>query len=144
MSKSKETYIVRKWDKGSQSKDRRVAHRYSPNEKVITCLGWQDAETYRYAQAEIVNISVSGLLLEADESPPQGQAVWLRLEEPHPTDWVEATVVPPHPGCRNPRTVRVAFRESCPYPFFKAVVNGFNGQDRLMSLPQDLKNPQWW
>ena len=42
--------------------------------------------------------------------------MWLRLEEPTPTEWVEATVV----RRAGPRKVGLDFAKHCPYDFFKA------------------------
>jgi hypothetical protein len=144
MSKRQQTYITRLWDAFRQSKDRRAAPRYSTSESLAACLCWHVGEEHKYTQSEILNVSTTGLLLQVVESPPEHAKVWVRLEEPNPTDWVEADVVRVESRWGEPKTARLRFRESCPYDIFKAAVNGFAGKNGFMTLPKDLKSSKYW
>jgi hypothetical protein len=138
------SHIVRFSEEFRRSKDRRGAPRYSPSVAVEACLSWMEGTEYQYAKAEIIDVSMTGLHLRVAEIHPKKGTVWVRLEPPNPADWVEADVVEGSRG--EPTSVRVHFRVSCPYDMFKAAVNGFAhkpGQG-FMTLPNDLKNPQYW
>jgi PilZ domain len=43
--------------------------------------------------ARLVNISRDGALVISKDFPPQDAPLWLRVESPVKTDWVEATIV---------------------------------------------------
>jgi PilZ domain-containing protein len=144
MSKHLPPYISRLWESVRKSKDRRMAPRYSPNEEVRVCVAWRNGEEYQYVAARIGNVSVSGALLLADGTPPADQPLWVRLDDPSSAEWVAAELIEARREARDRHVLRLAFRDGCPYAFFKASVNGFKADEGLMSLPQDLKHPEWW
>jgi len=47
----------------------------------------------RRIEARLVNISRGGALIVADKRPPYEPPMWLRIESPVKTDWVETTIV---------------------------------------------------
>ena len=82
------------WLLGSEDplRDRRRSPRYPalPNRAR---MAWQEGGRTRVSTARLLNISGVGALVVADEKPIKGQAVWVRLEEPAPTEWVEARIM---------------------------------------------------
>jgi hypothetical protein len=139
MSKNRTPYITRLLDLVRQSKDRRGAPRYSPSESVAACLCWHAGKEHQYTKSEILNVSMTGVMLRVVEVPPENAPVWVRLEEPNPTDWVEADVVRVNNHWGEPKTARLRFREPCPYDIFKAAVNGFASKNGFMTLPKDSR-----
>jgi pSer/pThr/pTyr-binding forkhead associated (FHA) protein len=84
-----------------------------PVEKTMTlCTCW----------ARLIDISQTGLLVRSETIPPVDAQVWLRLEDARLPDWVEVVVKGGTPEPSGVYRVRLAFRESCPYDLFKAVV----------------------
>jgi hypothetical protein len=144
MGKHGTSYITRFWDSVRQSKDRRGAPRYTPAEALVACLCWHQGDEHKYTKGTIINVSATGILMMVDEVPPPKGAVWIRLEPPHPTDWVEGDTVRVENHWGEPKTARVRFREACPYDMFKAAVNGFAEKEGFMTLPSDLKNTRFW
>jgi len=47
----------------------------------------------RRINVRLVNISRHGALIVAENPPPDEAPMWLRIESPVKTDWVEATIV---------------------------------------------------
>jgi hypothetical protein len=75
------------------------------------------------AGARLVDISQTGIQVVSEAVPPADQRVWLRLESPQPSDWVEVVMKGTSPeGQGKAHRVRLAFLHSCPYDFFKVVV----------------------
>ncbi len=74
-----------------------------------------------------MDVSLGGSSIASSDLPPEDRPVWIRLDGPAPTDWVEASVLGVSTLGRGPHHVRVAFREHCPYDFFKAAVSGIQG-----------------
>jgi hypothetical protein len=74
--------------------------------------------------ARLLDISQTGALVLSEAVPPANQRVWLRLKSPQVTDWVEVVLKgeSPEPQETHRHRVRLAFRETCPYDFFKAAV----------------------
>jgi pSer/pThr/pTyr-binding forkhead associated (FHA) protein len=72
--------------------------------------------------ARLVDISQTGMLVLSERIPPADQRLWLRLENPLISDWVEVVLKGATHANQGGHSVRLAFREACPYDFFKAVV----------------------
>jgi hypothetical protein len=84
----------------------------------------EETMNQRYMDAEVVDISQTGMAVLGVEIPRPHQKIWLRLEQPHPTDWVEVVLkgaTQPVPGRH---LIRLAFTQACPYDFFKAALYG--------------------
>jgi hypothetical protein len=104
-----------------------------------TRLEWWTKQKPHETSARLVNISEGGALLVAEEAPPLKQDVWLRLEEPTPTDWIKATVL----RRGEPDETVLSFPEGCPYDFYMAAVFGFN-LDGLLSPPVSEPASSLW
>jgi pSer/pThr/pTyr-binding forkhead associated (FHA) protein len=76
----------------------------------------------RVSSARLVDISQTGALVLSEAVPPPGGRIWLRLETPQITDWVEVVLKGSTPEAPGTHRVRLAFREACPYDIFKLVV----------------------
>jgi pSer/pThr/pTyr-binding forkhead associated (FHA) protein len=74
------------------------------------------------SSARLVDISQTGMLVLSEKVPPADQQLWLRLENPLITEWVEVVMKGATHANQGGHSVRLAFREACPYDFFKAVV----------------------
>src|SRR4051794_11891917 len=92
------------------SVDRRRSPRYRalPNRGL---LSWRDDGQARRSRVQLLNVSGVGVLLATERRLDRGQAVWLRSEEPVPTEWIEATVV----RRAGARKIALDFAEHCPY-----------------------------
>jgi hypothetical protein len=114
---------------GGHRSDRRISPRYSAV-KNRACLSWRVEAENCESTARLINISSSGALVLAEKRPARGRAVWLRLEVPVATEWVEATIVRivKVPGVlwfrKTAYLVRICFKEPCPYHLFKLATHG--------------------
>jgi pSer/pThr/pTyr-binding forkhead associated (FHA) protein len=81
------------------------------------------------SRALLLDISQTGMLILSETRPPAGLPIWLRLETPRVTEWVEVVVI----GASiaddggGAHQVRLSFRDACPYDFFKVVVYSKRG-----------------
>jgi PilZ domain len=64
----------------------------------------------RRTDARLVNISRDGALVVAENPPPDEAPVWLRVESPVRTDWVEAMIV----RIGQDREIALQFPLGCP------------------------------
>lgn len=86
-------------------------------------VGWNQADTtFHASSARMVDISRGGAQLLIVDPPHPRSKVWICLGKPDPSDCVEAIVLDVRIARRNVWTVRLAFREPCPHPFFEAAV----------------------
>jgi len=76
----------------------------------------------RSCGARLLDISQTGLLVLSADRPPADGRIWLRLETPEATDWVELVIKGTTPATDGAHRLRLAFREACPYDFFKTVL----------------------
>jgi hypothetical protein len=72
----------------------------------------------------VVDISQMGVVVLFDHVPRPAARIWLRLERPQPTDWVEVDLKGVTRSSQGSHPVRLAFRELCPYNLSKAAVYG--------------------
>lgn len=117
--------------------DRRGAPRYAANGLCQAWLGWFEGGEQRNTPAEIVNLSMTGALVKVVAAPPAQQPVWLRLEQPQPSDWFEATIVEVRKRCWRKAFVRLALKNSCPYDVFTAALKGFREPAGRITMPGD-------
>jgi hypothetical protein len=103
------------------AQERRVSCRY-PVDDALALLSWWEPMQSRVCGARLVDISQTGVLVLSEAVPPADERVWLRLETPQVTDWVEVVPKGSTPEGPGAHRVRFAFREACPYDIFKAVV----------------------
>ena len=92
-------------------KDRRRFPRY-PAVTNWAFLARHEGGRICIAPAQLLDLSSVGACALVDERPLEGQATWLRLEEPEPTGWVKANVVRRSGTCQ----VGLDFAEHCPAP----------------------------
>ena len=79
----------------------------------------------RSCGALVLDVSYTGISLVSEATPRGGQTVFVRLERPQPSAWVEGVVRSIATRERiDDLLVRLAFREPCPYEFFKTAVYG--------------------
>lgn len=76
----------------------------------------------RTCGARLLDISQTGLLVLSAEVPPADGRIWIRLEGPHVTDWVEVVIKGTTAATDGAHRLRLAFRDVCPYDVFKAVL----------------------
>jgi hypothetical protein len=79
--------------------------------------------------ARIQEINPLGALLVAMVRPPSGQPVWLRLQEPSPTNWVEVKVA----RITASGEIEVVFSGSCPNAVYKAMAHACTRQHQMSS-----------
>jgi hypothetical protein len=87
-------------------------------------LGWWEGRTYRKSPATLMDISHGGSKAIAEIPPPRRSTIWICLDGPRRTEWIEAEVLEVVRRRDNTAEVRMKFREICPYSFFEAAVFG--------------------
>jgi hypothetical protein len=103
--------------------DRRGSERFAPAQDQAW-IGWWEGRVYRKSRATLLDISQGGARAVAEASPPRRATVWICLDGPNRTEWVEAEVLEVRRMPDGSALVRMAFRELCPYTFFEATLNG--------------------
>ena len=61
-------------------------------------------------EARLMNLSRDGALIVAEKAPPYEPPIWLRIESPVKTDWVEAKIV----RIGQNREIALKFPRRCP------------------------------
>ncbi len=105
--------------------NRRQHERYAAAEDQAW-LGWWEGRIYRRSPSTLINISHGGAKLIAELPPPRRSSVWVCLDGPRRTEWIEAEVIQVIRRPDQSAEVRIAFRELCPYTFFEVAVYGFS------------------
>lgn len=105
--------------------NRRQFERYASAEDQAW-IGWWEGRIYRKSPATLLDISQGGAKLVAESSPPRRATIWICLDGPMRTEWVEAEALEVTRLRDGSARVRVAFREICPYTFFEVAVHGFS------------------
>ena len=90
-------------------------------------LGWWDGPTFRAVEAVLLNISKGGVLVQAETPPPRRSVVWICLEGPRRTEWVEGKTleVGKERIASSTSEIRIMFDDICPYAFFEVAVFGW-------------------
>ena len=112
--------------------DRRSAVRHPAVENEARLSWWVESECVERA-CRIQNIGLLGASIAVAEHPPGDHPLWLRLNAPIQTGWIEASlawVLGPEFG--------VAFPGACPYDVFQALVPGCSpdGRPRPEAAPE--------
>ena len=123
---------IRKNKKG----ERRVMCRYVAAKAPVE-IGWWIGEEFKTVEVALRDISLSGASAETRTPPPDSAPIWLRLNNPAQPDWVEAKVIAITTRFWGPALVRMKFRESCPYEFFKAAIQGIVPPDEAEDSAQE-------
>ena len=98
-------------------------------------LAWRAEGNSVSVAARVSDISQSGAAVLVEQAPPlrKDDPVWLRMEHPAPSDWVEARVVAVTVITKRSllfltqvvgHLVRLQFTGSCPYEMFKTATHG--------------------
>ncbi len=83
-------------------------------------LEWLDERGFHRAEARLINLSETGVLVETREQPQAGMPVWLQLVQPLPSGVVRATVV----RADGPERVGLTFQDRCPPELHRALTIG--------------------
>ena len=138
----KHPLLSRLLDTSIGASDRRVSPRY-PVVQNRAVLAWgtvpetdtkSEAAREKWEQpvcpARILNISNTGALVLTGTRFKPKQFLWLRLADPVPTQWIDASVVgviriPGIPWIRKRSyMLRLCFLNPCPYDLFKSATHG--------------------
>ena len=126
-------------------RDRRELPRYEPRE-ARAWLSWRERDGGCVVAAWLLEIGQGGAALTADEAPPPGRQVCVRLAEDAGSDWLPAKVVAVSRRWRGPHLVRLAFRDDCPWDVFKAALFGVGILDRAPppDEPAEFADSRHW
>ncbi len=119
--------------------ERRGACRYQAVEEGAW-LGWWRGGTFRARPARLVDVSLQGSLILADDLPERDQPVWVHLRTPESVEWVASSLVQAHRTKRGPYEARLVFQETCPYDFFKTAVYGRDALAGPIFSPPDPRS----
>jgi hypothetical protein len=119
----------------SPAKDRRRSPRY-PTVQNWACLAWREGGRTRESTARLLNMSSVGACVLTNDIPVVHETVWLRLEEPTPTQWVEATVV----RRSGPLKFGLNFVQHCPNELFEVVSQP---AQNIVALPPEFEYRHW-
>ena len=97
-------------------------------------LGWWEGRIFRKTPATLLDISQGGAKLTVEFSPPRRSTVWVCLEGPRQTAWVEGVMLDAVKLPDGHAEIRMAFREVCPYSFFEVAVFGDPAASETRSL----------
>jgi hypothetical protein len=103
----------------AESVERRTNPRYAPA-TTRAWVGWWKRGSFHVANAEIVNLSQGGALMNVEAHPPSSQPVWVCLGTPYPVDFVQARVLGSEGKGEDPISARLEFHTPCPPSFFLA------------------------
>ena len=123
--------LFRAWhevDREGETLERRLAPRYTPA-TTRAWLGWWNRGSFRVVNAEIINLSKGGALMQLEARPPSSQPVWLCLGTPYPIDFVQARVLGAEGKTDEPSFARLEFHTPCPPSFFLAA--GFREEEEV-------------
>jgi hypothetical protein len=101
--------------------DRRQTERFAATEDQAW-IGWWEGRLFRKSPATLIDISQGGAKLVADVAPPRRATVWVCLDGPHRSEWIEGITVEVTKFDNSSASIRLAFREVCPYSFFEVAI----------------------
>lgn len=127
---------------------RRRSTRYQPVDDRLW-LGWTQGDQFRTSLALLLDVSLTGALLVADEVPKESTPAWICLQSAGQTDWVKGRVLGVIRTWLGPHKVRLVFEGTCPYAFFKAAVYGPDaeiprGPGDDDDTPKTRHGLDWW
>lgn len=100
--------------------ERRRHTRY-PARGSRACVEWWEEGSTRASVGQLKDISQGGAAFVAEGRPPDRQVVWVRLEEPVRSDWVQARV-----ARIDGAEAGLEFAGECPFDFFHAASLGID------------------
>ena len=110
--------LFRAWDEAPR-KDRRESTRYLPA-ATRAWVGWWKAARFVVSEAELLNLSKGGALVQLVNRPPTSQPLWICIGAPHPIDYVQCRVLDASLKPAGDYLARLEFRSPCPPSFFLA------------------------
>jgi hypothetical protein len=105
------------------SKGRFRERRKAPRFPVVEnrgCLSWWDGDDCIVVPTRMENLSALGALLLLETPPPVGQPLWLRMEEPIATGWIEVGLA----WANESGAAGVYFPSTCPYELYRKLAIG--------------------
>ena len=87
-------------------------------------IGWWVDEEFRQTRAMIVNLSQNGMSLVTIEPPDHQGDVFISIEIPSPSEWLEARLIERVPTEAGTHQISLLFLRPIPYDLFKAAVYG--------------------
>lgn len=129
-----------------RAEERRLSYRYPALDPTIT-VGWWSGEKFHTCPGMVLNISLGGAAVQADQWPEAAETIVLKNgEAADPGSWVDVDLL--NGGSR--RRVRrgkfllhLKFPKSCPYDFFTRVTAG-DSRDSLGNLTGPETNSFNW
>jgi hypothetical protein len=122
----------------SQVSEQRASQRY-PAVEGRCWLGWHEGTEFREIAAWILNISASGCLVAADAPGPTDRPIWLRLDAPACSRWVDVRIMGHQSTDAGILASRLVFRGACPYDLMKAVAFATSARRAASGGP----SPSW-
>jgi hypothetical protein len=125
--------------------DRRKSERFAASEDQAW-VGWWEGRLFRKSPATLHDVSQGGAKLVADVAPPRRATTWVCLDGPHRSEWVEATTVEVMKLDDGTVSIRLAFREICPYTFFEVAIYGHPSTEESgqFAAVVDPAGRNWW
>lgn len=137
---------------GRNDNRRRSARHTAVENRAL--VAWGEGANLRQYHSAVVDISHSGTLLLVNgrlrDLPP---TIWIRLDSPKTTDWVQATVVRTSTvwsletlfGRDALQRLHLKFVRACPYDLYIAVTHGCALDEKvIVPLPEDSEARYWW
>jgi hypothetical protein len=134
--------LRRLWDRAPHPEDRRRACRYPIDDSPVF-LGWWEGDRFRSTTALLIDLSMHGASVVAQEAPKDGP-VWLCPCHSSPSAWAEGTTVAV--GRDKKRSLfrkrwhrlRLEFSGPCSYELFKSGT-GTGHVFHREATPEDVK-----
>lgn len=116
----------------SNGSDRRSAIRHPAVENQAHLSWWVDGECVE-VPCRIQNIGLLGASIASADQPPGDTPLWLRLEAPTQTSWIEVSL-----AWVLGTEIGVVFPGVCPYDLFQVLVPGcrLDGPGRQTAAPE--------
>lgn len=120
--------------------ERRSESRY-PASMDGAWIGWWVDEEFRQTRAMIVDISQNGMSLVTIESPVHQGEVFISIEIPSPSEWMEARLIERISTEHGTHQIRLLFIQPIPYDLFKAAVYGLLTKAEPAGISREGLNP---
>jgi hypothetical protein len=113
-------------------------------------LAWHEREDARWVEVTVRDVSQSGASVWAAELPELPATVWVRIQQPRPTEWAAADVIGIarvgwRPWSRGRRfSIRLRFVDGCPYDFMRVAIHGRGLDEKgVEHFPGDTHARDW-
>lgn len=115
--------ILNLWRSARSSNERFRDRRQAPRFPVVEnrgFLSWWDGDACVVIPTQIKNLSALGALLLTETPPPVGEPLWLRIEVPIATHWIEVGLA----WANDTGAAGVFFPSTCPYDLYRKLAVG--------------------